>query len=68
MKYQLLHMILTTALLGTCEGKKSEKPLSPEPENITIAKKVFEHFNNHEWEKMAGGLITKDFTYYDNQQ
>lgn len=46
--------------IGACqtsvEDKKTEKPnpqMLLQAQNVEIAKKVYEHFNKHDWQKMA---------------
>ena len=41
-------------LLISCQNKEQALPLNQSNENIEIAKKLFEAFNNLDWELMAG--------------
>ena len=52
-KYLLLFI---TSLLLSCNSGQNQPPAGTKghEQNVALAKKVYEHFNNHEWEKMAG--------------
>jgi predicted SnoaL-like aldol condensation-catalyzing enzyme len=46
MKKQILLLLFALAFLGSCES-------TVEQANVVIARKLFEHFNNHDWAAMA---------------
>lgn len=49
-----LFLIFIFSLCFLLSDGKVLASLNLQEKNLSIAKKVFEHFNQHEWEKMAG--------------
>lgn len=51
------HLLLfVTSLLLSCNSGQNQPPTSMQnhEQNVALARKVYEHFNKHEWDKMAG--------------
>lgn len=53
MKFKLFLIIIFSCFLLLSDGKVNASN-DMQAKNLAIAKKVFEHFNRHEWEKMSG--------------
>ena len=47
-----LMLLVVSILLTSCNDQKTTK--TTEVENEKLVRQYFEHFNKHEWEKMAG--------------
>lgn len=52
---KLALIIFATLTIVSCNNQKQQKMNSTENEKLVI--KYFEHFNNHEWEKMANMYV-----------
>ncbi len=46
-------LIACFVLCASCTMRRSERTDDEETRNITLVKKLYEHFNNHDWNAMA---------------
>ena len=49
MKKQIILLLGVLVVMTSCENKVN----TSDDQNVAIAKKLFEHFNNHDWSSMA---------------
>lgn len=52
-----LSLLLCGLLLAACNNKTTEPVKDPGADNQKVVTQLFEHFNKHEWEKMAALYI-----------
>lgn len=53
MKLKLFSLLMAVTVFISCDEQRKLDDTAANQKNIALAKKVFEHFNNHEWDKMA---------------
>jgi ketosteroid isomerase-like protein len=64
MKTQLLPLLAGLLLLSCNSQPDQPVSMQSQEQNVALARKVYEHFNKHEWEKMAG-LYTEPAEFKD---
>jgi len=53
MRKTLFVLVLFFILVNACQQKKENMSMRLEEENIVVAKKLYEYFNQHDWAQMA---------------